>query len=446
MKNLPPFRCVPFAISLAAITGMLATGILFGPANARADVTGVRITKDETTAGANRIRHIAGVVSGTATRNESVPTLEKCAGLTYETDFELWVPTENFNGRFWFNVLNRGGDAGSIRTAVLNRGGAYGWCAWQAVNVKEPKPQLKFSAFEGPLPQAYGMVVVRDFVTFLRYSPGTEPAPNPVAGKVHFAFCNGVSQSGRFMRTFLVSGLNTAPQGQAFDGFLPNGARAGYLDVFRPDSDPGSGGTFSPETVHAPFAWSDLMAAAHTGARVIAMNAESEYFQMMAYMSRRGSVPENVRVYDFPLGGHGGAGTVPWGECLVPLSAVLEAWVCDGKTPPASRTFTLEKSDSSRVKHLPAETADSPAADDLGIALGGVRLPPAAVPIARYLPLDNGSYKPEPLGKDELTRRYDTPEKYRQKVAETVEQLIHDGFLPESSRAKYVEAAGKVTW
>ena len=32
------------------------------------------------------------------------------------------------------------------------------------------------------------------------------------------------------MRTFLVNGLNTSPQGKAFDGFLPNGARAGYLD------------------------------------------------------------------------------------------------------------------------------------------------------------------------------------------------------------------------
>ena len=48
------------------------------------------------------------------------------------------------------------------------------------------------------------------------------------------------------------------------------------------------------------------------------MNAESEYFQMMAYMSRRGPIPENVRVYDFPLGGHGGGGAVSWSQCIVP--------------------------------------------------------------------------------------------------------------------------------
>jgi hypothetical protein len=429
-----------------ACTGVFTAVLFLALAPSRADVTSVKIAKDETSSGSNRVRHITGVISGTALRNEAVPTLEKCAGLKYETDFELWVPADNFNGRFWFNVLNRGGDAGSIRTAVLGRGGAYGWCAWQAVNVKPPKPQLKLSGFEGPTPQAYGMVVVRDFVAFLRYAKGEEAAPNPVAGKVRFAFCNGVSQSGRFMRTFLVSGLNASPSGKAFDGFLPNGARAGYLDLFRANSDPGSGGTFSAETVHAPYSWSELMSADPTGAKVMALNAESEYFQMMAYMSRRGSIPDNVRVYDFPLGGHGGGGTVAWGQCIVPLSAALEAWACDGKTPPQSRLFTLEKRDNPRVKHLAGESVECPVADDLGIAVGGLRLPEVAAPTARYLPLDNGSYKREPLGKDEMKLRYGTPENYRKKVAEAVRELIREGFLPESSRGKYVGEAEKVNW
>jgi sugar phosphate isomerase/epimerase len=48
---------------------------------------------------------------------------------------------------------------------------------------------------------------------------------------------------------------------------------------------------------------------------------------MMAYMTRHGPVPENVRVYDFPLGGHGGGGTVPWHQCVGPLSVALEEWV-----------------------------------------------------------------------------------------------------------------------
>ena len=127
---------------------------------------------------------MAGVVSGKAERNEpGVPTLDKVVGLKYESDFELWLPVAGGNGRFWFSVLNRGNDMGGLRDGILRRGGGYGWCAWQAKNVAPPKPQLKLTGFEGPMPQAYGLVVVRDFVAFLRYcarratpSPTRRPA------------------------------------------------------------------------------------------------------------------------------------------------------------------------------------------------------------------------------------------------------------------------------
>jgi len=90
--------------------------------------------------------------------------------------------------------------------------------------VDPPKPQLKLTDFAGPLPQAYGLVVVRDFVAFLRYAADVEPG-QPRGWQVQFAFVYGISQSGRFMRTFLLHGLNTIPAGKVFDGLLPNGAR-----------------------------------------------------------------------------------------------------------------------------------------------------------------------------------------------------------------------------
>lgn len=432
-----------------SFSSILIAALLLSAAPVPADVTGVKITKDETISIAGKsMRHVVGEISGKAERNQpGVPTLDHVIGLTYESGFELWLPPDGGNARFWFSVLNRGNESSaSVRTAVLQRGGAYGWCQWQARDEGAPKPLLKLSGFEGPMPKAYGLVVVRDFVAFLRYSNGSEAMPNPAAGKIKFAFATGVSQSGRFMRTFLLHGLNAAPQGKVFDGLLPNGARAGYLDLFRPNSDPGSGGSFSAETVYAPYSWSDLMAHSGTDAKVFAMNAESEFYEMMAFMSHRGSVPDNVRVYEFPLGGHGGGGAVPWSACHGPLSAALEEWVCNGTPPPDSRMITLEKSESPRVKHLPSETAEAPVLDDLGIAVGGVRLPPVDVPIARYLPANGGAYKPQPFDKEELTRRYGTPEAYRKKVAESVDRLIRDRFLPESARAKYVGDAEKVSW
>ena len=415
-----------------------------------AEITGVKIARDETlSVGDKTIRHVVGVVSGRAERNEpSVPTLDKIVGLRYESDFELWLPAAAGNGRFWFSVLNRGNDVGGLRDGILHRGGVYGWCAWQAKNVAPSKPQLKLTGFDGPMPQAYGLVVVRDFVAFLRYASGTDARPNPAAGKVRFAFAYGISQSGRFMRTFLLHGLNTAPAGMVFNGLLPNGARAGYVDLFRPDSDPGSGGTFSAETVYAPYSWSELMAHSATGAKVFALNAESEYYEMMAYMTHRGPVPENARVYDFPLGGHGGGGTVPWQKCIEPLSIALEQWVSNGTNPPDSRMFTLEKRESPRAKHLPSEPAELPVLDDLGIAKGGVRLPPVEVPIVRYVSGAGKAPKAVPLDKAELSRRYGTPENYRRKVSDAVDRLIQDRFLPESTRSKnkYVADAEKVSW
>ena len=420
--------------------------VLLGVVPASGEITATRIAKDETiSVGGVAVRHVVGVVLGEAERNEpGIPTLDKVAGLKYESDFELWLPVARGNGRLWFSVLNRGNDLGGLRDGVLRRGGVYGWCAWQAKNVPPPKPQLRLRGFVGPMPQAYGLVVVRDFVAFLRYSPGSEAKPNPAAGKVRFAFAFGISQSGRFMRTFLLHGLNTTPGGKVFDGLLPDGARAGYVDVFRPNSDPGSGGTFSAETVYAPYSWSEVMA--RSDAKVFALNAESEYYEMMAYMTRRGTVSDNVRVYDFPLGGHGGGGTVPWHQCVQPLSVALEEWVANGTRPPDSRLFVLEKRESPRAKHLPSEPAELPVTDDLGIAKGGVRLPPVEAPVVRYVSDDGKAPKAIPLAKAELTRRYGTPENYRRKVSGAVDRLIHDRFLPESARTKYVADADRVSW
>lgn len=426
----------------------LLAAVLLSVLPAKAEIIGVKIAKDEAlVVGGKSVRHVSGVVLGKAERNEpGVPTLNHVAGLRYESDFELWLPADGGNGRFWFSVLNRGSDIGGLRDGILRRGGGYGWCAWQAKNVAEPKPQLKFTGFDGPLPQAYGLVVVRDFVAFLRSAPDTAERPNPAAGKVQFALAFGISQSGRFMRTFLLHGLNTTAAGRVFDGLLPNGARAGYADLFRPDSDPGSGGTFSAETVRAPYAWSELMARAATDAKVLVVNAESEYFEMMAYLTHRGPVPDNVRVYDFPLGGHGGGGKVPWQECVPALAIVLEQWACDGTKPPDNRLFTLEKRESPWAKHLPSEPAELPVTDELGIAQGGVRLPPVAVPLARYVSVNGEAPQAVPFDKAELTRRYGTPENYRRQVSQVLDGLIRDRFLPEAARTKYQAEAEKVSW
>ena len=158
-------------------------------------------------------------------------------GLNYESDFELWLPVAGGNGRFWFSVINRGNDVGGLRDGILRRGGGYGWCAWQAKNVAPPRPQLKLTGFEGPMPQAYGLVVVRDFVAFLRYCPASDAKPNPAAGKVQSAFAYGISQSGTVHAHLPFVRAEYRPAGQGIRR-LPRQRRAGRIPRRVPPGTP----------------------------------------------------------------------------------------------------------------------------------------------------------------------------------------------------------------
>ena len=66
-----------------------------------------------------------------------------------------------------------------------------------------------------------GMLAIRDAASFLRY--GDETTGNPVAGALTHALGFGISQSGRFLRTFLYHGMNVDERGRkVFDGLIPH--------------------------------------------------------------------------------------------------------------------------------------------------------------------------------------------------------------------------------
>src|SRR5438105_7480033 len=68
-----------------------------------------------------------------------------------------------------------------------------------------------------------GFAATRDLVAFLRRNSG---ASNPLAGAVHSTIGFGISQSGRFLRTFTGLGFNGDANGKrVFDGLGPDTAR-----------------------------------------------------------------------------------------------------------------------------------------------------------------------------------------------------------------------------
>jgi hypothetical protein len=424
---------------------LASIALLFGILPCAPEITALRIASDETISiGDRAIRYITGIIAGKADLGEStVPSLERLSGLRYESDFRIWIPVSEGNGRLWFSVLNRGEDLSNmagLRKDVLRRGGAVAWCAWQAKYVSGP--HLRLETEDGSIPQAYGLIVVRDFVAFMRYGDGSETVPNPVAGKVNSTFAYGLSQSAWFIRSFVLYGLNTTASGRVFDGLISDGGGASYIDLFRPDSNPSSTIRFTSDTLHPPYGWSELMQRSGTDAKVFALNAESEFYDMMTYMTHRDSPPDNVRVYEFPLGGHGGIG---WADCIAPLAEALEKWVCERIPPPDNRMFTLEKRESPRASHLLSEPAELPMLDELGIPIGGVRLPLAEVPTIKYRNPDV-PYSVVALTPSELTLRYGTPDNYRRLVAEAVRRLVQERFLRQSAADWYIAKAEDFSW
>jgi len=80
--------------------------------------------------------------------------------------------------------------------------------------------QLTYTTIGAPV-LGLGFLAMRDSVSWLKN--GKKESGNPCAGEVDHAYAFGVSQSGRFLRTFLYEDLNRDEDGfEAFDGLLPH--------------------------------------------------------------------------------------------------------------------------------------------------------------------------------------------------------------------------------
>jgi hypothetical protein len=207
-----------------------------------------------------------------------------------------------------------------------------------------------------------GLLAVRDVVSFLRR--GTTGEGNPLAGLVEHVLAYGASQSGRFLRQFLLEGLNADAGGRpVFDGVHSDiaGGRRGEFNVRF--GQPGA--TWRGASDAPPFASAALLAnqrAVGCVPRVVFTNSASEYWRgdgWLAHGDPRGAPggrpvdledPPGVRHYLYGSADHlGAAGATlmmfsganpPAALETLPLVraafANLDAWVADGVEPPAS--------------------------------------------------------------------------------------------------------------
>jgi Alpha/beta hydrolase domain len=246
--------------------------------------------------------------------------------------------------------------------------------------------ELVYTA-KNPIVMGLGLAAIRDVASFFHHDSSTN---NPIAGGVKYTLLNGISQSGRLLRTYLNLGFNQDEDGrQVFDGMQPHiGAVENYINIRF--SQPGRlagtqhtekqyPGPDSPLTyarrndplLGEPRGLLDRCTRTNTCPKVIHTMSDIEYWESSGAgdtTEPRGrfdlNQPPNVRIYQFSSNQHGGFSPVAplptsTGICqqlpdantytynIRALLVALEEWVVAGRKPPDSRYSLL--SDGSLV-------------------------------------------------------------------------------------------------
>jgi hypothetical protein len=226
--------------------------------------------------------------------------------------------------------------------------------------------ELVYTSQDPPI-AGLGFAAARDLVSYLKSSadyPGLKRA-------IGF----GVSQSGRWLRTYLYYGFNQDENGRiAFDGVMANVAGAGRGSFNQRFAQPSRDGHPFLNTLYPSdlFPFTDLdetdpVSGLEGGLlthalkeefrpRIFYTNSAYEYYGRDASLihitpdgKRDAPLPPNTRVYMFAGGQHGAAAFPPrmnntqnlvnpnpYNLCFRALLTAMNAWIRDGAAPPAS--------------------------------------------------------------------------------------------------------------
>jgi hypothetical protein len=222
--------------------------------------------------------------------------------------------------------------------------------------------EVTYKASNPPI-SGLGLAAVRDLTSHAKYV-----AQQPVK----YAIALGVSQSGRFLRTFLYNGMNTDEKGrQVFDGVMAHIAGGARLDVNRRWATPTGLGTYAATAFpFADAAQKDPVSGVTDGLldnprgrtnqpKIFYTNTGVEYWgggrsAALIHTTADGgkdiTLPANVRAYLFAGNQHGPSAFPPpegqgqqkanptdyWWNMRA-LVVAMQKWVTDGTMPPPSQ-------------------------------------------------------------------------------------------------------------
>jgi hypothetical protein len=454
--------------------------------------------------------------------SESIPDLDKAPRnsrgmVEYRTLSTLIMPVEALrgNGALLIDVPNRGRPISqslfnSPRNVVIPLGSfdqgtgflqdagftvaAVSWELGQGVEL----PTFKDAEGTTRYIEGTAFAIVRDVADFLSSaSTDTVGTRNPLAGAISRTIALGYSQTGRFLKTFLVRGYNSVEGRRIFSGVHILGAASGHINLRSipgPESGAGTTPTFDNPEVRGvneePLAISDALEQVNSlgqiAPRMIFVNTTTDYFSLRASLGRTGAegatdkpLPPSVRMYDIAGASHA---LIPGtGQCKLPYAILdwhpimrstltaLDRWVSTNVPPPPNELMQLQEAPADAMalrapSHLPKAIIQIPIRDPDGNAIGGVRLPDMVAPLGTHggqnPPLSNtcalgSSYLAFAKTNEErvaandsrpsLMERYKYRNDYVNRIRMASRDLEQRGFLLPEDSAIISQAAAEVT-
>jgi len=430
-------------ISLLLVMTIGAIGI--APSVASAKVTRLEITTkqpDGSFQAGEYVRwegHIKGELSPAT---EAIPDLDKPARnakgmVEYEARIMLFMPAnaEGSNGALLIDVPNRGhayaralynsprglpfqsGNLSQGTGFLEDNGFTFAEVYWE-LGKDADLPSFTGSDGKTRFVEGVGFAIVRDAADFLAHDASdASGTANPLSGRISRVLASGKSQTGRFLKTFLLNGFNRLDGRRVFDGMHVFVSGAGLLPILRsgtgPESSADGAPTFEnpdfPGVHDGPLTIGEIIAKVEARGeippRMLMINSTVDYLSIRASLGRTGAkgtadlpLPANVRMYDIAGGSHA---TVPKAEkCKLapgrldwtPVSRAtllrLDQWVAANVEPPPSNLMPLQPANGDpnvlrASTNLPDAVIQTPRVDADGNPLGGVRLPDLAVPVGQ---------------------------------------------------------------
>ena len=465
-----------------------------------------------------------GRVVGELRPTEKIPDLDKAARnangqVEYSASITLIFPKNprSGNGALLVDIPNRGRpyaqalynsprdepfEAGTLDVGtgfLQDRGFAVAEVQWELGQGAE-LPSFTDGSGQKRFVEGVGFAIVRDTADFLAHATSdASGTANPLAGAVRRTLASGKSQSGRYLKTFLLNGFNIAEGHRVFDGMHVFVSGAGMLPIMQSGTGPQSSAAGIPTFENPEFRGvnEDVLTIGDIVKRVksrgekpplmLMINSTTDYFSLRASLSRTGGegtaeqpFPDNVRVYDIAGASHVvlrrtncelPPAKLDWSPVSRATLLHLDDWVAKGTAPPKSRLMPLEEArgDPTVLRapaHLPKAIIEIPKRDEDGNALGGVRLPDMQAPLgvhARQNPplsfqcMLAGGYVAFPRAQADadaahdshraVLERYQTRNDYVNRIRIAARELERNGFLlPDDATIIIQSAAENPLW